>query len=146
MKLVYVMLADDGLVKIGISAHPKSRLAALRSTQRKKISLEYATEALPNCLDIEAIAHKLLAGQRVSGEWFAVDVEKAVWAIGEAIRIARSGEVAPCSLGLKMLDFHMHIKNDVLAALDELRELEDDCPSRAEMIWRVIMWREKKAA
>lgn len=64
---VYFLLVDDQFVKIGFSARPDSRLAALRTGMTGDITMYVA---VPGSVRDEMALHGLLARHRYKGEWF----------------------------------------------------------------------------
>lgn len=65
---LYLMQTTSGQLKIGRSSTPASRRRALETQSGRKVAL---VGVLPNQGHREADAHRLLASQRVLGEWFA---------------------------------------------------------------------------
>jgi hypothetical protein len=81
---IYVIQADDGLIKVGISSNPSARLAQLQTSTPSRLSLAYIGALRCNGYAVEAEAHRRLADYRRSGEWFNCPVDIAVAAIGAA--------------------------------------------------------------
>jgi hypothetical protein len=121
---IYVIKADDGLVKIGVSVNPSIRLAQLQRTSAASLALVYVGALRSTGYAIEAEAHHTLASYRQSGEWFRCPVEAAIAAIGvaahrlgeplasgdprlvdEAVRLAANGAAPPHTrLGIAALN------------------------------------------
>lgn len=83
--LVYVISSASGVVKIGISGDPLSRLAQLQTASAAPLELVYAAAVESgDGYPIEQAAHDLLDRHRQSGEWFNVSPDMAVAAIAGA--------------------------------------------------------------
>jgi hypothetical protein len=81
---IYVIQADNGMLKIGISSNPSARLAQLRTASPSALSFAYIAALRSDGRAVEAEAHRTLAGYRQNGEWFNCPAEMAVAAIGAA--------------------------------------------------------------
>ena len=80
---LYVIGADDGPVKIGISNNPVGRLAAIQTGCPFKVSLWFV-RALPTrdrAVMHERAIHNDYRSHRTSGEWFDFDVDQGIEAI-----------------------------------------------------------------
>lgn len=79
---VYVITSGVGLCKIGISNQPNLRVAQLQTGNGEPLRLAFALP-VPNghAANVEAMAHRTLAGERRAGEWFAVPELKACAAV-----------------------------------------------------------------
>lgn len=84
---VYVITSANGC-KIGASRDPKSRLVGLRMVHGPDLSLEFVSERRIDAFVVERIAHLILAGFALGGEWFSVQPSTAVDAILEAAKKA----------------------------------------------------------
>jgi len=82
---VYVMF-DGERSKIGIALNPRKRREALQSGNPKEITLAFVlmAETKLHAHRVEQEAHRLLAGERLAGEWFAVGWERAAKAVENA--------------------------------------------------------------
>jgi hypothetical protein len=87
---VYVVQADNGTIKIGISTNPTARLAQLQRSAPAHLSLAYVGALRSTGYAVEAEAHRTLASYRQSGEWFSCPAEMAVAAV--AVAAHRLGE------------------------------------------------------
>lgn len=65
--LVYIIEAENDLVKIGFSKDPRSRLATLQTGSAGQLRLIATAPATP---DQERELHRLLNSSRERGEWF----------------------------------------------------------------------------
>jgi hypothetical protein len=83
-RFIYVIRADNGLLKIGISSNPNARLAQLQTSSPFKLSIAYVAALRCDGRTVEAAAHRTLASYRQSGEWFDCPADMAVAAIGAA--------------------------------------------------------------
>lgn len=62
----------EGLVKIGMSAHPIRRMWSLRSTEKCAVQLITSVEVYEPGQFFERFAQALAADKHVRGEWFAL--------------------------------------------------------------------------
>jgi T5orf172 domain len=81
---VYVVKADDGLCKIGMTTNPNARLAQLRSGSASPLEFAWIGAPKGDTIAIERDAHAMLDKYRKSGEWFAVEPDAAVGTIHAA--------------------------------------------------------------
>ena len=86
MKALYVIASDNGLIKLGRSQEPDSRLRSLQTATGNMLRLCHTTELRDDCAAIENAAHRLLADKRKAGEWFDVGVDEAIDAVRAAVR------------------------------------------------------------
>lgn len=88
---VYVISVNENVQKIGISKHPKRRLADLQTAHHAKLTLaaEVETDAAQ---EVERFAHTMLRKRSLNGEWFNVKSWEAEWAIDYAIKALARGE------------------------------------------------------
>ncbi len=107
--------SNTGPVKIGRSANPKRRLAQLQMTSPYRLHLfctvtaygirnhPWAADIEIGQTDLEPLLHCYFAGQRLTGEWFALGVDDIVQ---KATRLESHGLFKPGSR-----DFHerMHL-------------------------------------
>lgn len=110
---VYVICYRDDLHKIGVSIHPPSRLANLRSEgwpHLRVVKMWLRPDG--DAYDIEAEAHRILSHRRSdcrnAQERFAVSGDVACMAVAMAIKIVapeESNEISPPLGRLKAMDF-----------------------------------------
>jgi hypothetical protein len=81
---IYIIQADNGLVKVGVSTNPSVRLAQLQRASAAHLSLAYVGALRCNGFAVEAAAHRTLADYRFEGEWFNCPPDMAVAAIAAA--------------------------------------------------------------
>jgi hypothetical protein len=81
---IYVIRADNGLIKIGISTNPSARLAQLRTASAAHLAIAYVGALRCNGYAVEAETHRTLAQYRLEGDWFRCPADTAVAAIGAA--------------------------------------------------------------
>ena len=75
---VYVILAEDGLVKIGVTKNIYQRVKNIRNYGHGKVVDYFATEKCKNSYSIEKMIHDGLNEYRISGEWFDIPYKSAV--------------------------------------------------------------------
>jgi hypothetical protein len=83
-RFIYIVQADNGMLKIGVSTNPSARLAQLRTASAVPLAIAYVGALRCAGYTVEAEAHRTLAGYRQNGEWFNCPVDMAVAAIGAA--------------------------------------------------------------
>lgn len=141
---VYVMVDSEGRIKLGHSVNP-----AARSKQMPRaVTVVHETDVIEQAERVERLAHRILAlhGTHLRGEWFEASIDAALYAIEIAIRQAEQEELA---LGGRLdgradIEISTHTPVPVrlddrhLQIVDELRRVEDDIPTRSEMIRRII--------
>jgi hypothetical protein len=74
---IYVMLRDDGIVKIGVSRNPFKRMRTLQGTTGHQVRLRFFRRHR-QALEIERRAHFLLRQHWYVGEWFRTELN---WAL-----------------------------------------------------------------
>lgn len=88
---VYVIGAESGPRKIGMSADPSRRAALLQTGSPYPLAVLHAVRH-ERAAAVEAYAHRLLRQHSTAGEWFDVTTDAAVDAITRAITAVDSGE------------------------------------------------------
>jgi hypothetical protein len=81
---IYVIRSAPGPVKVGIATNPRARLSQLRTASAVPLFMDFAAETSGDARALERRAHAILAGRRLSGEWFEVDSREAVAAVRRA--------------------------------------------------------------
>jgi hypothetical protein len=81
---IYIVQADNGMLKIGVSTNPSARLAQLRTASAVPLTIAYVGALRCDGYTVEAEAHRTLAGYCQNGEWFNCPVDMAVPAIAAA--------------------------------------------------------------
>jgi hypothetical protein len=84
---VYVCLAKDNTVKIGITTYPYTRLRQIETSSGKEIINWYIDKACANYKYIENTIHKTFADNRLKGEWFDIVFESAVSELNKIAKI-----------------------------------------------------------
>lgn len=77
-KNIYVMLADDGKVKIGVSKDVSKRIKSIENAKEVKIINTFKTKKCSNPHTVERACHELFKDNRVFGEWFDLNFEVAI--------------------------------------------------------------------
>jgi hypothetical protein len=90
---VYIISAQGGPQKIGIAGDVEARRRALQTASPHRLAIAFSVPH-PEALRVERVAHHILADRRLSGEWFAVDPDRAT-AVREAIPRVEAGEDRP---------------------------------------------------
>lgn len=75
---VYVLLANDNTVKMGVTTNPYKRISQIETASGKEIIDWYVSEPCVNYIDIEKKLHNYFAKTRLKGEWFDVQYNDAV--------------------------------------------------------------------
>jgi len=76
--LVYLIGAENGLTKIGITNNIFSRFSGLNTSSPVELSLVFYFEA-KDAAKTERLLHDKYAVKRVKGEWFNLSVEDVDW-------------------------------------------------------------------
>lgn len=77
-KHIYVILSENGNVKIGVSKNVEKRISAIKGASGYKIKDCFVTEKCSNAFEIEKMAHEYFKEKRLFGEWFKADFKEAV--------------------------------------------------------------------
>ena len=70
---VYLILASNGLFKIGSSKIPQQRFGAIRSACPLHVELFAISFFGDYYVDVESIFHEQFKHKRIRGEWFSLD-------------------------------------------------------------------------
>ncbi len=68
-KAIYLIRAENGLVKIGLGESPKKRLSQAQSSSPIRLELIHMA-SVDNAEEVEKSLHQLYAAKRSHGEWF----------------------------------------------------------------------------
>ena len=141
---LYIAADANGLLKLGCSDDPRRRSKQLG----RPVRLLCQTAFLDDAERVETLAHRTLAlhGTHIRGEWFKVRYDHAVLALRIAMRQASGGELelggSPRTRGGAVVEgdgvFQMRVDASFGRMLDDLRKAQDDLPSRAELIRRLV--------
>lgn len=74
---VYVIQAEDGPVKVGISIDPRSRLQQISAASGRQFARVYVSPPVCDPRQFEKRAHRALQDSRTAGEWFDVSFDEA---------------------------------------------------------------------
>ena len=111
MGRIYIMTADDGLYKIGVSSNVEKRRDTLQRANGKQLNIIYKSEKMNNCYKLESKIHKKYDKYRTIGEWFDFtneNIEEIIKFINE--KIDSEG------------DFSDKSKNEKVITMEELGE------------------------
>ena len=75
---IYIVQKSIGIVKVGISIHPESRISGLENMNGEKFISTWISDKLYNSNIIEKRMHDEFATKRVLGEWFKISHKDAV--------------------------------------------------------------------
>lgn len=87
---VYLIGPESGPLKIGSATDAKRRLGSIQTGHPERL-IVHASWEHEAAYEVEAMAHEMLTGQRLHGEWFGVSVADAAAAVERAVRLI-SGE------------------------------------------------------
>lgn len=76
-KVVYLVQAKDGSVKVGITKNPERRIHAIKTSSGKPVSWVYTTDWCSNAGAIESRMKRHYASKNICGEWFDIDYNEA---------------------------------------------------------------------
>lgn len=155
---LYVVEDERGRCKIGHGKSPKSRRSSLATGNADALTLAFKARVEGrNAVEAEAVAHAILAGHRVRGEWFSVSKSVAA----AAARMGATGDHHP-ELISRMQAFDAACAEDHEPSWEGLstsvaqvhrtaQAVEDIAPGLLVAInsWNELhldAWREKKAA
>lgn len=91
---VYVMRDAAGFVKVGVSRSLDQRVKAVSADRGSSVELIWATTKRENAVDVEFTTHTSLLPMRSEREWFAIDADRAVAAVIDAIAAVDSGDLS----------------------------------------------------
>jgi len=78
---IYVVSGDHGRCKIGITRNPAARIGSLRTASAFPLRYAFIGAVRDSAFAVEQEALRLLAGNKVEGEWFDVAPEMAIAAV-----------------------------------------------------------------
>ena len=94
-KCVYVLLSDEGPVKIGVSREVKRRKQTIETTAGIIAADFFFTAPLSNYGIIESRCHKHFNEKRKRGEWFNIPYEEAVAYVNGLVKSIGESEKPP---------------------------------------------------
>lgn len=124
---VYVIQGAPGLVKIGVTTDPRTRLANLQTGSPYPLEFVAIAATPGDGYDIEATAHLALGLYQVSGEWFRISPRAAVEELARAAR----------RLGQPLLSVSPEQVDTILAIA---RAAPQGAPARSGRLSRIILW------
>jgi hypothetical protein len=93
---VYILRSETGLLKIGVSLDPESRLKSLLTGHPFGLEIVYLLECDERLSHpIERATHIFLKRERVNGEWFDVPLCDAISALASVLNIFLIADKAP---------------------------------------------------
>lgn len=81
---IYVIATNDGLCKIGVSRNPEARLASLQTGCPYHLHIVYVCVVKDQAYEVEGLAHTLLRGRKIGGEWFECSEGEAIEAVNKS--------------------------------------------------------------
>lgn len=75
---IYIIEAEDGPIKIGMSIQPETRIAKLAVSSGRAILRQFISPAIPEFAILESALHRHFWKSRTIGEWFEVPFDEAV--------------------------------------------------------------------
>ena len=76
-KVVYLLKAVDGSVKVGVTEEFEKRLKVVQNQSGKVIDECYVTRYCSNPFEIEAEFKRMYKDNRINGEWYSIDFEES---------------------------------------------------------------------
>ena len=76
---VYIIQREDGALKIGKASNPTGRIKQISSLGGFEIQNKFISERCGNPYEIENILHNVFKENNISGEWFDVPFDEAVF-------------------------------------------------------------------
>ena len=152
---VYVVVAEDGKVKVGHSSNLRRRYAQLKSTKQSYRPDPDAAIALGDAFRferdeaalVEIRAHHILKEQNYNGDWFTVDLATATSAIFQAARELGFEFTKETKLPLMRgrpfgatyeTEARIRLTDEQIQRLDAWASAQPDTPNRSEAIRRLI--------
>ncbi|NRU52589.1 GIY-YIG nuclease family protein [Clostridium beijerinckii] len=104
---VYVLLANDNTVKIGITVHPITRVRQIENASGKSINDYCISNPCSNYMEIEKDMHKKFKKYRLEGEWFNCSFQKAEEQLKnyKTIKIKNKSALDRCEEEFKAISF-----------------------------------------
>ena len=111
-KHVYVMLASDGRVKIGIGKDVDKQILEIQNTEEVKILKVYKTELCSNPYTIERMCHDFFKDRRSFGVWFNISYDDAVSALKDFFK--KNAELGENKTNVDLMEYlkSSHINDD----------------------------------
>ena len=75
-KCVYVLLASDNTVKVGVTKDFELRKRVVQNQSGKLVKKSYSTEICSNAYEIENEVKKTLLPKRLCEEWYTEDYDR----------------------------------------------------------------------
>ena len=153
---LYVIGSADGLVKVGRSADPETRLKAIAAANGVVVYLHHVSPERDDASYVEAAAHRPLSEKRRAGEWFDVSPQEAASAIAAAIRevdIAKDVRRCKGCLPLRWVpprqalpngardskkQINIRIDDERLKRIDALRRARSPIPSVTDLFHALV--------
>ena len=88
-KVVYLLKAIDGSVKIGVTGEFEKRLKVIQNQSGKVIDACYVTRYCSNPYEIEAKFKRMYKDKRINGEWYSIDFEESKYVLEKIFNIKR---------------------------------------------------------
>lgn len=125
---IYVMLADDGTIKLGHSRNPHARAKKIG----RRVEVIHVTDLIEQAERVERLAHRILAldGRHIRGEWFEAELEQAIRAIQIAVRqaereeLALGGKLSTEGLGRPPMDGQTMVQISIRLTRDQLEWID----------------------
>jgi hypothetical protein len=136
---VYVMGAEEGLRKIGITGSLAFRRSNIAALEKANIKVLFSVPLMSSdAKTVEKKAHIILARKRVRGEWFNVTTETAIRAVQRAIRETSCSVQDPSDL-----QFQDTTRKIIAFPVSMMREVDDfrfteRIPTESEAIRRLV--------
>ncbi len=95
VSFVYVVRAENGAIRVGVTANPATRLEQLERASQIPVAFSFVGMTTGDAYRIEAEAHRILGRQLGDGEWFCTSPESAISALmGAAAKVGQSLQIA----------------------------------------------------
>ncbi len=95
VSFVYVARAENGTIRVGVTANPATRLEQLERASPIPVSYSFIGTTTGDAYRIEAEARRMLGRQRGNEEWFCASPESAISALmGAAAKLGHTLQIA----------------------------------------------------
>lgn len=124
-KVIYVLLAEDNTVKVGITSNFAKRLSSIQSGSGKRITECYFTDFCSNAIEIETKIKSYFKEDKILGEWFKCSYKKMVEYLKEVFEKDAKQKIITSEENEKLLNnFFENIKQILFTAKNDIADDE----------------------
>lgn len=124
-KVIYVLLAEDNTVKVGITSNFAKRLSSIQSGSGKRIIEYYFTDFCSNAIEIETQIKSHFKEEKLLGEWFKCSYQKMVGYLKDLFKKSSKQEIITYEENEKRLNsFFENIKSILFTTKNDIADDE----------------------